>query len=333
MSAYRPVAYLIVAVALGLAFSWGSATRMDTMLAMGTVSILAVSLGLVYGQAGMLSVAQAAFAAIGAYATAILTLKLGWSPWLGLVVAVLLPAAVAYVLARAVVRLSPLALGVATLLVGEVVIYGLSAGGDLTGGFVGIAGILPPEQLITREAQVIAAWVFVVVAVVIVIRLTTSQFGRSLRTIAYDEVLAKSVGINVPARLSAVFALGGAIAGTAGWMYAHSRSYLSPGSLPALLSLEVLMMVIIGGKRTVLGPIAGTVGLMLILDSLPGTEIRGLLYGITLIAALLLFPNGLLAVKWRRLWLRGKGRASSEPPVPEPVVDPGLANVTSGGGK
>jgi branched-chain amino acid transport system permease protein len=314
MKHYKPVLIVALGAAALITIFWNGAATQDILLGMGTVSLLAISLGLVYGQAGMLSIAQGAFAAIGAYTTAIMTLNFGWPIWLGFIGAIILPAAVAYALARVVVRLSALALAVSTLLIGEVTIYAITAGGEVTGGFIGLSGIPSPSWMFTPQSKSLVAWAMVCLATLLVITITRSQYGRALRAISTDDVLAKSMGINVSARLSAIFALGGAIAGSAGWLYAHTRSFLAPDSFPILLSLEVVMMVIIGGRRRALGPVLGTVLLMWFLNLLPGAETRGLFYGLILIAAILVFPNGLLGASWKKL----RARAAPKPRDQEP---------------
>lgn len=114
---------------------------LDTYTIIGIYALLALSVGLSYGQAGILSVAQAAFASIGAYATAILTARYNLSPAVGLLAAVVVPALVAYPLARVVTGLSPLALAIATLVFGQAIDVGLRQGGDFTGGYIGLSGI------------------------------------------------------------------------------------------------------------------------------------------------------------------------------------------------
>lgn len=311
---YGQLLVIVLVATIAIVFAWSSPTLLDILLMMGVTSTLAVSLGLVYGQAGMLSLAQAALATVGAYTTALITIRLEVSPWIGLIMAMLVPAAIGYLLARTVVRLSTLALGVATLLFAEIVIFGISAGGAFTGGFIGITGIPSAPLLESRQAQVIAVWVLVILCVLIVILISRSQSGRALRVISRDHVLARSLGIDVPGRLGFIFALGAGMAGAAGWVYAHTHSFLGPTSLPILLSLEVLMMVILGGKRTFLGPVLGVVVLTIIVELLPWEGLHGLFYGGALILALLLFPEGILGSNWRRFF-RWKKR-KDEPAKP-----------------
>ena len=114
---------------------------LDIAIAIVINALVALSVGLTFGQAGILSAAQGSFAAIGAYTTAILTLKLGWSPWLALPFAIALPAGLGYGLARLVARLAPLAVALATLTMSAMIEIVLRSWDDLTGGYVGLAGI------------------------------------------------------------------------------------------------------------------------------------------------------------------------------------------------
>ena len=304
LRSHRPVVVLAAGLAIVLGVFAQSPTDLDLILIVCTTGLIAVSLGLVYGQAGVLSVAQGAFAAVGAYATAIVTKQFELPLWVGLAAAVVIPAALAFLLARVIVRLSTMALAVATLLLAEVLTHGIAAGGEFTGGFIGIAGIDSWEFMDSRFGAAATGAVLLLLAVLVVSHLVHSQQGRALRVIATDTVLARSLGIDVTTRLSVIFAIGGAIAGAAGWLYTSTRSFLAPDSFPVLLSLEVLMMVIIGGKRTVLGPVLGTAVLVVVLDLIPASEVRGVFYGAALVLVLVLFPNGLLGSDWRGLWRR-----------------------------
>jgi branched-chain amino acid transport system permease protein len=301
---HRPVVVLAVCLVLALGAFAQSSSDLDLLLIVCTTGLIAVSLGLVYGQAGVLSVAQGAFAAVGAYATAIVTKQWELPLWLGLAAALVIPAVLAFLLARVIVRLSTMALAVATLLLAEVLSHGVAAGGEFTGGFIGIAGIDAWEFMDSRWGAAATGAVMLLLAVLAVSHVVHSQQGRALRVIATDPTLARSLGIDVTTRLSVIFAIGGAIAGAAGWLYASTRSFLAPDSFPVLLSLEVLMMVIIGGKRTVLGPVLGTAVLVVVLDLIPATELRGVFYGAALVVVLVLFPNGLLGSDWKGLWRR-----------------------------
>lgn len=295
-----PVGVLVVLVVAVSPFLVGSAGRLDTSVTMATFAVIAISLGLSYGLGGMLSLAQATFASMGAYGTATVTTAWGLSPWVGLVLAIAVPCAVAYGMARLIVRLSPLALALATLAFSQLFQLAANEGGDLTGGYVGITGIPRLEPFSSAESLHFFGWALVVLAMLLVLRVRASNRGRALVAISTDTTLAKSVGIPVNAHLASAFALGGALAGVAGWYYAHTRGYLAPASLSLDISFMIAIAVIVGGRRTILGPIVGTVLIVLLRDLVPGAASHGMFYGGGLIVALLLFPEGVMGENWRK---------------------------------
>ncbi|MFO1079117.1 MAG: branched-chain amino acid ABC transporter permease [Reyranellaceae bacterium] len=266
-------------------------------IAIGIVinALVALSVGLMFGQAGLLSAAQGSFAAVGAYVSGILAAKLGWSPWITLPLAVLVPAALGYGLARLVARLAPLAVALATLTLSAMVEIVLRSWDDLTGGYVGLAGI-PPVFAGQPVAFYALAVAILAVSVLAYENLMGSRFGRGLTTVRGDRARALADGIAVPGLLSAAFAVSAAMAGAGGWLYAHYFSYLSPGSLGTELSISVLLMMVVGGARTILGPVVGAVILGVLAQLLPAQEVQGLFYGGALIVILLVARNGLLGL-------------------------------------
>lgn len=292
---------LILAPSVGLlAILIGTnAVWLDTSIIIAIYGLLALSVGISYGQAGILSVAQAAFAAIGAYATAILCVRFNVSPFLSLFASALLPAVIAYPLARVVTRLSPLALAIATLVFGNIVDLSLREGGDITGGYIGLSGIPAIPFIESNVLFNLLAWGVVILVVAAYANLTHSVCGRAWNTIRNDALRATADGIDVASARSLVLALSAAVAGLSGWLYVHYTSYIGPDSLGPPLSLSVLLMAVVGGSRTILGPIVGAAALTLIFKFIPAQEVQGLFYGGALIAVLLLAPRGLLGIRWR----------------------------------
>ncbi|MDB5838414.1 MAG: amino acid/amide transporter rane protein 2, family [Herminiimonas sp.] len=314
--------------ALGLAACVGvlaliigtNAVWLDTSSIIAIYGLLALSVGISYGQAGILSVAQAAFAAIGAYATAILCMRYDVSPFLTVFASVLLPAVIAYPLARLVTRLSPLALAIATLVFGNIVDLSLREGGNLTGGYIGLSGV-PPIPFITSPMLFnILAWSIVILVVVAYSNLIHSATGRALNTIRSDALRATADGIDVGHERSMVLALSAAVAGLSGWLYVHNSSYIGPDSLGPPLSLSVLLMAVVGGSRTILGPIMGAAVLTLIFKFIPAQEVQGIFYGGALIAVLLLAPRGLLGIRIGRWMAARKNTENAEKPLPQVVA-------------
>lgn len=297
-SRYLPVLGLVAAVAVVTPLISGNLAYLDTGLTIATTALIALSVGLCYGQAGILSVAQAAFAAIGAYSTAVLTTTYELPLVVGLLAAIILPPLVAFPVAYLVIRLSPLALVLATVVFSEIVYEAIILAEPVTGGFLGRAG-LPGLPFDSPVETFLLAWTLVALVVVVIINVQNSAQGRAMRVLRTDPLLAQSLGISVTSRLAAIFALSAGIAGLAGWLYAHTRYFVAPESLPLELSLTAIMMAIVGGKTRALGPVVGTVALVLIFEVIPSDQAQGIFYGALLILALLFFPTGILGADSR----------------------------------
>jgi branched-chain amino acid transport system permease protein len=107
--------------------------------------------------------------------------------------------------------------------------------------------------------------------------------------------------VGVPHLLACTFAVSAAMAGLAGWLYAHHLTYMGPDSMTTHVSISVLLMAVIGGAQTFLGPIVGAASLLLVTLYLPGAETHGMVYGATLIFVLLVAPNGLTGTPWKKV--------------------------------
>lgn len=313
---HLPAIVLTVVAAAVLALNAGQPAAVNTVILIGIYGLMATSLGMIYGQAGMMSLCQASFAALGAYSTAILTTRWDVDPLVGVVVAVLVPAIVAYPLARLIVRLSPLALALATLFLGTVVGILLNQGGAFTGGYLGIGGIPPLPFVRTPLDLAIFTWVCVIVVVVLYTNLVGSAAGRALNTLRVDTLRSQADGDRGPQRLSTLFAFAAGLAGFAGWLYAHYMTFLAPESLSMHLSLTLLLMVLVGGSRHVLGPVLGAVVLTYLNDVLPD-DMQGLLFGSAVILVLVLAPRGVLGTVENLVrstpWRKQQGVRAPEP--------------------
>lgn len=275
----------------------GNTVWLDTSVVIAIYSLIALSVGISYGQAGILSVAQAAFASVGAYAAAIVTTRYDLPAVLGLVLALALPPLIAYPLARLVTRLNALSLAIATLVFGQAVDIILREGGDFTGGYIGLSGIPPLSIASTLLQYHFLSWAAVLVVVVLLSNLIDSPFGRATSTLRSDTLRAVADGVNVPHVRSVVLALSASVAGLGGWLYAHHIAYIGPDSLGPSVSLSVLLMAVVGGAQTVLGPIVGAALLTLLFKFIPSQEVQGMFYGGALIAVLVLSPGGLLGLR------------------------------------
>jgi branched-chain amino acid transport system permease protein len=311
------VAVIVCAIAPAVSATW-----LDMAVLTGILSLVALSAGLCYGQAGILSMAQAAFAAVGAYATAICTTKFGLPAWAGLLPALLLPAALAWPIARAVTRLPPLATALATLALATLLEIVARNWDSVTGGYVGIAGIPPIPGLEKAGAFNVLVWAFLCFAVLIYENLMHSAYGRALKVVRHDRTRAIADGVAVAPLLSAMLALSAAMAGAGGWLYAHYITYMSPGSLDTNASISALLMAVVGGAGHILGPVLGTLLLNLMTKLLPAQEAQGLFYGGTLILILLVARDGLLGLG--ESWF-GRDRSASKDSVVASDIEPAPA--------
>lgn len=314
----NPILFALIAIIIYL-WGKGSPALLNTGVSVITFSLIAVPLGLMWGHGKMISVCQASFAAVGGYCSAHLTINYGWSPWLSLAPAILLPALIAYILSRRILRLPELALALSTVAIGQV--WGTFSGlaNNLTGGYEGVFGLprLPFGE--TEAGTYIGGAVALGVLIVLHENYTRSARGRALRAIKVDPILAQSVGSNVASQRSIVFSMAAGAAGFAGWYYAHNVGFLAPDSLSFTQSLAVLFMVVIGGRSSSLGPVIGAVIYIIASDHLPGGQIQGVYFGGMLVLALLLLPDGLLSIP-SLLRRRKFGRVHQ--PVSEAESDP-----------
>lgn len=291
-----PAAAVVVLAAVSGAFVSGNLFWLDTSVFMAVYALLALSVGVSFGLCGILSVAQASFAALGAYATAILTTRYGLHPLAGLGAAVVLPALVAYPFARLITRMSHLALAIATLLFGHMFDIALREGGDFTGGYIGLSG-LPPVPVPGGATWLhFSAWGLVALVAAALGSLYASPYGAGMRAVRNDPLRATADGVDIGHVRSVALSLAAAIAGLGGWLYAHYISYLGPDSLGPSVSISVLLMAMVGGVSTVFGPIVGAVTLTLLSTFLPGAEMAGMFYGGALLFVLLAAPKGLMSL-------------------------------------
>ena len=228
-------------------------------------TILAASWNLLAGFTGQFSLAQQAFAAIGAYGTGILTATYGLPPWAGILCGVAVAALLGLGLGRLVLRMRAIYLAIATWAFAETVHILLTADYAVTRGELGLT--VPPlvEGLSPRGFYVI----FVLVALACVLAMHTlmrSPFGTFMRAIRDDELRAESLGIDTTRVKTQVFAASSAFAGLAGALYAHYVVVLSPQIADFSEMAKIVIMVVLGGLASFAGPLLGAAPIQ-ILDS------------------------------------------------------------------
>jgi len=281
-------------------------------------SIVAMGLQLLLGGSGQLSIGQAAFYGIGAYTSALLTTKLGVPFPLALIGAGV-AAAIASLLMVPITRLTGAYLAVATLGFSILVYLVIKNEEWLTGGSYGFISI-PRAALfgyVLRDAMY-AYYLCVGVAVLVYLvfaRIEGTRFGRAINAIRQDADAAAASGLPVTLLKSQCFVIAAFVAGLAGSLYAHEVRYLAPNDFTFWKSIEILIMVVIGGVGSLPGAILGAavvVGLPEILREIG--DYRMLVFGGILMATMLFGEGGLAALfvalgqygasLWRRVALR-----------------------------
>ena len=268
--------------------------------------ILVASLDLVAGVTGMLSVAHAAFLGLGAYTAGLITVRLGLPLPVDLIAAALLTAVTGWVMGGWVVRLKADYLVLGTFAI-QITAFELFLNwSEVTGGAQGLRGVPRPDlpglgPMNTPGQFLVLAGPIAIVAFWLCFRISASPFGRLLRLVRDDEVLAMSLGKNSLAAKRVVFSFSAALAGLAGALEARYLGFVQPFEFGAIASILVLAAVIVGGAGTRLGPVAGAALFVLMPEllrqlGLPGPAIgnlRQVAFGALLIVCLLWRPEGL----------------------------------------
>ncbi len=281
----------------------------DVCVSIGLYALLALSLNVILGQAGIFHMGHAAFYAVGAYTTAILNTQYQIPVLWLLPVAGVAASLFALAVARPIIHLRGDYLLIVTIGIVEIVRIALiNDVGELTGGANGIFGISRPEIFgfkLTRGIQFYyLVWGMVGVSVLLFARLARSRFGRALNYIKEDETAAAGCGINTAHYKLMAFVLGAFWAGMAGNVYAAKMTIIAPESFSFLESVVVFAVVILSGGSQI-GVLVSTflfIGLPEVLRDL--SSARMLVFGLAMMIMMVWRPQGLLPPLPRRYDLR-----------------------------
>ncbi|MFZ5871435.1 MAG: ABC transporter permease subunit, partial [Actinomycetota bacterium] len=288
-------------------------------------AIAAIGLSLLMGLAGQVSLGQAAFFAVGAYTHAILLTKYQVPGLLSALVGVLAAMLVAFAVGLPLLRLRGHFLALATLGLG-IIVSVVARELTITGGTSGIFGIPKPEfggRVYDSPREFFWLLVpFVVVGLLLARNLVRSRTGRALSAVNDSEVAAECLGVDTFALRLRVFVLSAGYAGVAGVFYAYWLAVVSPEAAGFELSVQFLLMVVLGGLGTVWGAITGAVAVQaldegmraLIPRLVPGAtgEVQLIGFGVVLVLLVILLPGG-LAQLWAMVTGRLRGRRTSVP--------------------
>ena len=277
-------------------------------------SIIGLGLMLLAGFTGLFSLGNAAFMGVGAYVAAVLAAK-GWPFPVSLALAAGLSALVGAVVGLPALRVKGHFLGIATLSFGFIVEEGLARWDSVTGGNAG----LPVKTLLigswkadSDEKFYAVCLVVTVLCTLAVVNLLRSPSGRAFVAIRDSEVSAQSMGIHLAYYKTLVFMLSAALAGIGGALYAHKMQFISPEQFNILQSIDLLLMVVIGGLGSVQGAFLGAVFLIMLpqfisafKDFLPAAigqapGLQSVVYGLVLILFVMFEPTGLYG-RWLKV--------------------------------
>ncbi len=265
----------------------------------GLYVITVLGLNLFIGYAGQISLGHAAFFGLGAYGSAILTATYGLNPWLAMALTAVALALVALVIGVPTLRLSGHYLAMATLGFNYVVHSIFVQWDAVTGGPSGLSGIPPLALFGLRFDSDIKfhylVWTFAIIALTLCLNLVRSGVGRGLAALAQDEVAASALGVDVSRAKVGVFVLSAVFASVAGSLYAHYFSYVNPDGFSIFKSLDLVIMVVVGGMGSIWGTLFG-VGFITILPHLLDffETYADLIQGVILVVILLFLPQGLV---------------------------------------
>ncbi len=277
-------------------------------------AIAVTGLNLLLGLSGQMSIGQAGFYALGAYGSALTSLKLGWPVPLSITFGVLIAAIGGGLVGVFALRTRGLYLAMTTLAVGYILDIVGQRWISLTGGAMGLSGV--PSLDLGFPKMSATVFFYVSGASLIIVQLLAdfinqSRLGRNLRAIRESEVFAASVGVDVSLWKAAIFAFAAALAGLGGAFFAHQSGYVGSDAFSVRLSIALLIATVVGGLGTKTGPLLGTLILMAIVEVIADIHKYGLLiYGSILLIVLLAFPKGAAGLI-STLAQRFKGSASN----------------------
>lgn len=301
---YRLATAAAVVVLLAVPLAVRDDYYLHLVIVAGIFVVAVLGLDLIVGYVGQLSLAHAAFFAMGAYTSALLYVRLKWSMWLGLPAAALVTGVVAFALGWVILRVRGHRFIIISVVFAELMKLVATNWVDVTRGFMGLPGLAIPSLYVPGIGSIDIAskerFYFVVLAAAVLAFLlcramVRSSIGRKFVLIRENEVLAESLGISAFRYCMIAFVSGAALAGAAGSLYAHYVGFVSPDLFNFSYVTIMLIMVILGGKGTLIGPALGAVIFTFLPELLrEASHWRMIIFATILIVATLFMPRGII---------------------------------------
>ena len=290
-------------------------------------AIIALGLNVLVGLTGLGSLGQAGLYAIGAYTAAILATRLGVGLVPGLILGMALAGAFGVLLAYPTVRVRGVYLAVVTIAFGIIVENVAIEWDSLTGSWVGISNVPAPTLLglpLDTNAYFIVVGASALIAFLVNLNLMNSRYGRAMRATAQSEIASRSLGINVVAIRTLAFVVSAMAAGAAGVFYVYLNKYISPDIFSFTDSIRFLLMVILGGSGTALGPVVGASIMTYLPEYLQAFgPWQAFAYGLLLAAVMFVLPRGIVGSVEYFL----SGRMAEARPDAVPAERPRLGDI------
>jgi branched-chain amino acid transport system permease protein len=264
-------------------------------------SLLVIGFNLIFGYIGQLSLGHTAYFAIGGYASALATLKWGVPFWVGLPFAAVVSGLFGFVIGVIALRWRSHFFVIATICFWGIIHLIILNWVSLTNGPVGIGNIPIPSlggmAFSTKVHFYYLTLVFVLGALWFTKRIVSSPIGRAFDAIRENEPLAESVGVSAYRFATLAFVIATAFAGMAGSFYAHYVTYISPEIDEFSIMISILVMVVLGGKGTVLGPVIGAFIFTFLPEYLRfAKDLRLPIFGLILILGIVFLPRGIMTL-------------------------------------
>ncbi len=284
------LAFMVAAPLLSKSFPYLTVLLVEILIAV----LFAASLHFIMGPGGMHSFGHAAYFGLGAYTAALVVTKLHLPMEVAIIAGPIVAGLGALLFGWFCVRLSGTYLAMLTLAFAQIVWAIIYQWNDVTGGSNGIVGVWPAPWLSSPTAYYYLALVFSVIGVLLLRRVLFSPFGYAMRAGRDSFLRADAIGINVKRIHWMAFALAGVFCGVAGVLFAFSKGSISPEAISVSRSVDGLVMVMLGGVQTLLGPIVGASVFTWLHDVISReTDYWRAILGLTILALVLLFPAGI----------------------------------------
>ena len=308
---------VLLAFALIFPLIAGSEYQIYVMALAFIWAIAVYGLNIITGFCGQLNLAHGGFFAIGAYVVAILTVDHGWAFWPAFVASGVFSAVFGFLVGIVSLRLKEHYFAIFTLCVGFIIYLLLDKWEALTHGSLGIINIAPPEGFglvdFTRTIPFYyLVLFFLVLAIVLVSRISSSLVGRTFLAIRISDDLAQSLGINLMRNKVLAFVLSTVYAGLAGGLYAGVVRFIGPAEAEVVHTFDIITYLLVGGIGTLMGPLVGTMMITWLTQAVQSfEEYRMIVFGPLLVLLVIFMPKGVVGtfLTWRGRRLASKAPA------------------------